>query len=78
MIMETKAYIENKFQGAEVIYGDTDSVFVRFPKMYDTMDKIFAVMNEAATGATTLFPEVVVLEPEKVFCPFLLVKDRQV
>lgn len=30
MIDDTAAFVEERF-GAEIVYGDTDSVFVRFP-----------------------------------------------
>ncbi|MCH9717825.1 MAG: hypothetical protein K0U52_12190 [Gammaproteobacteria bacterium] len=72
MIDETKAYVEQ--QGYEVIYGDTDSVMVLIPN--HTMEEVFAIAEELAEGATQLFPDTVLLEFEKVFCPKLLVKKK--
>ncbi len=72
MIDETKAFVESC--GYEVVYGDTDSVMVKIPN--HTMEEVFAIAEELGEGATRLFPDTVLLEFEKVFHPYLLIKKK--
>lgn len=72
MIEETKAYCEA--QGYEVIYGDTDSVMVNLGDR--SMEECFEIATRLGEGATQLFPDSVLLEFEKVFCPYLLIKKK--
>lgn len=53
MILETKEYVETRYPGSEVVYGDTDSVFVKFPPM--SLADTFRVANEAADAVTQTF-----------------------
>jgi len=57
--------------GAEVVYGDTDSIFVKFPGK-NLVDSIKAG-QEAATKITSLCPhKAFVIGYEKTFYPFIL------
>lgn len=57
--------------GAEVVYGDTDSIFVKFPGK-DLVGAIGAA-QEAATKITSLCPhKAFVIGYEKTFYPFIL------
>ena len=60
---------------ATVVYGDTDSVMVSFPGV-TTVSEAFASASRAAAEATAMFPDAIVLEFEKVFLPYLLVKKK--
>ena len=82
MIADTKAAVERRFTlangypaNAQVIYGDTDSVMVRFgvPDVPTAM-KLGA---EAAREVTKLFPPPVKLEFEKVYFPYLLMNKKR-
>lgn len=82
MIAQTKAAVEAKYTiangypaNASVIYGDTDSVMVRFgvPDVTTAM----ALGAEAAKEVTKLFPPPVKLEFEKVYFPYLLMNKKR-
>lgn len=72
MIDMTKAYVEE--QGYVVIYGDTDSVMVDVGDV--SMERAFEIGLALGNGATQLFPDTVLLEFEKVFYPYLLIKKK--
>lgn len=92
MINRTKAFIYEKWggdlthqdpakRGADVIYGDTDSVFVDFnldPLKYPTMKERFEFATKAAAEITrTCFKPPHNLEFEKIYQPlFMLMKKR--
>ena len=63
--------------GAEVVYGDTDSLFVYLKGR--TKDEAFDIGNEIATTITDMNPRPVKLKFEKVYMPsILLAKKRYV
>jgi DNA polymerase elongation subunit (family B) len=70
----TKSFMEEKYD-ATVVYGDTDSVMVTFPNV-TTVEEAFPLAERAGEEATAIFPDAVVLEFEKVFFPYLLVKKK--
>jgi len=79
MITQLKATIEDKYPGAVVIYGDTDSVMVKFP-MHNNPDPIpecFRLGNQVATLAHEMFGGVIELTMEKVFWPYLLLSKKR-
>ena len=60
---------------SEVIYGDTDSVMVKFG-----VSRIEVAMNlgkEAADFVTKFFVAPIKLEFEKVYCPYLLMNKKR-
>ncbi|KAF9581072.1 DNA-directed DNA polymerase delta [Lunasporangiospora selenospora] len=82
MIERTKKEVEEKFTiangykySAEVIYGDTDSVMVKFgvAKLTDAME----LGREAAEFVTTKFIKPIKLEFEKVYFPYLLINKKR-
>jgi len=72
MIDMTKRYVES--QGFEVVYGDTDSVMVDVGNV--SMEEAFEIGARLGQQATKLFPDTVLLEFEKVFWPYLLIKKK--
>lgn len=70
----TKSFMEDTY-GATVVYGDTDSVMVTFPGV-TTVEDAFPLAEKAAAQATAIFPDAIVLEFEKIFFPYLLVKKK--
>lgn len=74
MIAETKDMVEKHIQGAEVVYGDTDSLFIRFGCR---LDDAFTKGKHFAELITQHFAAPVKLELEKVFWPLLLVGKKQ-
>lgn len=60
---------------AEVIYGDTDSVMVRFGPT--ELEKVMALGQEAAALVTTKFVNPIKLEFEKVYYPYLLINKKR-
>ena len=82
MIHQTKALVlakynkENEYEyNSEVIYGDTDSVMVKFgtPKIEEAM----RLGKEAAAYVSTYFISPIKLEFEKVYCPYLLMNKKR-
>lgn len=62
---------------AEVVYGDTDSLFVKLPRR--TKDEAFVIGNQMANEITKLSPSPIKLKFEKVYLPcVLLAKKRYV
>lgn len=70
----TKTFMEETYN-ATVVYGDTDSVMVTFPGI-STVEEAFPLAARAAAEATAIFPDAIVLEFEKIFFPYLLVKKK--
>ncbi len=74
-IIDTKRSIEERFK-LNVVYGDTDSVFVRIEGEED-FESIEAKANEIVEYANGILPKGVELEFEKIFKRFLpLTKKR--
>jgi DNA polymerase delta subunit 1 len=82
MIERTKQEVEAEYcvqngreHNAEVIYGDTDSVMVRFgPTDLATVIQMGA---EAADFVSTKFIRPIKLEFEKVYFPYLLISKKR-
>jgi hypothetical protein len=60
---------------AEVIYGDTDSVMVRFGET--DMAKVMDMARKAAEFVTSKFVQPIKLEFEKVYFPYLLINKKR-
>ncbi|CAE7508903.1 POLD1 [Symbiodinium sp. CCMP2456] len=84
MIQATKAKVEQHFTtglgypyNAEVVYGDTDSVMVKFGPEGFALDEAIKASKEASTVCSSIFPAPVRLEFEKVYQPFLLMAKKR-
>jgi DNA polymerase delta subunit 1 len=82
MIEQTKNEVEatyNKINGydhdAVVIYGDTDSVMVKFG--VKTVAEAMALGSEAAAAVSEKFIKPIKLEFEKVYFPYLLINKKR-
>ncbi|EAU90154.1 delta DNA polymerase [Coprinopsis cinerea okayama7 len=82
MIERTKQEVEAEYtiangheHDAEVIYGDTDSVMVRFGPT--DLAKVMALGAEAADLVTQHFARPIKLEFEKVYYPYLLISKKR-
>ncbi|KAJ2934802.1 hypothetical protein H1R20_g2209, partial [Candolleomyces eurysporus] len=82
MIERTKQEVEAEYSmangrdhNAEVIYGDTDSVMVRFGPT--DLKAVMALGSEAADFVTTKFVKPIKLEFEKVYYPYLLINKKR-
>lgn len=82
MIEQTKEAVERMYTvangapaDADVVYGDTDSVMVKFgvPDVKTAME----LGEKAADEVTKLFPHPVKLEFEKVYFPYLLMNKKR-
>ncbi|KAG0335796.1 DNA-directed DNA polymerase delta [Podila horticola] len=74
--VEAQYTIENGYtHTAEVIYGDTDSVMVKFG--VKTLEEAMALGREAAAFVTTKFVRPINLEFEKVYFPYLLINKKR-
>nr|QZX63221.1 DNA polymerase delta subunit 1 [Halisarca dujardinii] len=82
MIEKSRELVEEKFtvknghkHDAKVIYGDTDSVMVRFGVA--TVGESIQLGQEAAAFISTHFPPPIKLEFEKVYFPYLLINKKR-
>ncbi|KAJ7050544.1 DNA polymerase family B-domain-containing protein [Mycena amicta] len=82
MIEKTKQEVEAEYSvanghdhDAEVIYGDTDSVMVKFGPM--DLRRVMALGAEAADLVTMKFIKPIKLEFEKVYFPYLLISKKR-
>ncbi|CAD6589997.1 MAG: DNA-directed DNA polymerase delta [Alectoria sarmentosa] len=82
MIEKTKEEVEKRYtiangysHDAQVIYGDTDSVMVKFgPK---DLEKAMDLGRDAATHVSDKFIKPIKLEFEKVYFPYLLINKKR-
>lgn len=82
MIDETKRQVEAKYtiangyeHDAQVIYGDTDSVMIKFG--CKTVAEAMSFGKEAADMVSDTFLRPIKLEFEKVYCPYLLLNKKR-
>ncbi|KAG6890977.1 DNA-directed DNA polymerase delta [Termitomyces sp. T32_za158] len=82
MIEKTKQEVEAEYciangrsHNAEIVYGDTDSVMVRFGPT--DLPTVMALGQEAADFVTTKFVKPIKLEFEKVYFPYLLISKKR-
>jgi DNA polymerase delta subunit 1 len=82
MIEKTKSLVLDKFvkkNGYEfdckVIYGDTDSVMVKFGT--NNIEEAMRLGKEAAAYVSGHFIKPISLEFEKVYCPYLLMNKKR-
>ena len=74
--VETKYTIANGYEhDAKVIYGDTDSVMVKFGTT--ELAKAMQLGEEAATFVSAKFIKPIKLEFEKVYFPYLLINKKR-
>ncbi len=77
LLERTKEFVEETYtvangydHDAKVIYGDTDSVMVKFGTK--TVKETFPLAMKAADECSKIFPHPILLEFEKVYFPYLL------
>jgi len=82
MIEDTKNYVEKHYtvangfaKDAEVIYGDTDSVMIKFG--VEDMAESMRLGEEAAALVSEIFISPIKLEFEKVYKPYLLINKKR-
>lgn len=82
MIEQTKQEVEKQFRiengyknDAMVIYGDTDSVMVKFG--VKSIEDAMELGKEAADYVTSKFIKPIKLEFEKVYFPYLLINKKR-
>ena len=82
MIEKTKAEVEAKYtvangydHDARVIYGDTDSVMVKFGTQ--ELSKAMELGQDAAKAVSSKFIHPIKLEFEKVYFPYLLINKKR-
>jgi len=77
MLEETKRTVEEKWKG-HVVYGDTDSVFVKFdPTLGMNMHELFEWSDKCAQDVTSRFKHPNELEFEKVYHPLMLLAKKK-
>jgi len=79
MIQACKEYVEKNYN-AKVVYGDTDSIYVKFFTEFtgqEHMNEVFRLSEIASDGCTKLFNKPVEMEFEKVMYPFILFSKKR-
>ena len=79
MIQACKEYVESNYN-CKVVYGDTDSIYVKFFTQYTGqkhMDEVFKISEIAAEGCTNLFKNPIEMEFEKMMNPFILFSKKR-
>jgi DNA polymerase delta subunit 1 len=79
MIAHSKKCAEEWYD-CEVVYGDTDSIYVKFKsdlKGQDHMDYVFKVAPECSDRISETFKKPIELEFEKVMYPFILFSKKR-
>jgi DNA polymerase elongation subunit (family B)/intein/homing endonuclease len=90
MILKAKKFLEDEYVGVNIVYGDTDSLFVSFPMKFTDNDGVLrkrtgadAVKHAIDMGvdASSKFKKFLKpphdLEMEKVFYPFILISKKR-
>jgi DNA polymerase delta subunit 1 len=82
MIEKTKQFVESKFTiangypfDAKVVYGDTDSVMVKFG--VNNLEDAMKLGKEAAEYVSNTFVKPIKLEFEKCYFPYLLISKKR-
>jgi DNA polymerase delta subunit 1 len=82
LLLQTKAYVETTYtqangypHTAEVVYGDTDSVMIKFG--YADVAESMPLARQAAADVSAIFPKPIQLEFEKVYWPYLLMNKKR-
>ncbi len=80
-IMFAKDYVEKTYPGTTVVYGDTDSIFIKFNlnglKGLDAIYKSIDLCTEAAGAISKQLKRPHNLEFEKVICPMILCAKKK-
>ena len=79
MIAHSKKCAEEWYD-CEVVYGDTDSIYVKFKSEFkgqDHMNYVFKVAPECADRISATFKKPIELEFEKVMYPFILYSKKR-
>ena len=75
MILEEYSKAKGFPFDSEVVYGDTDSVMVKFG--VKTVEEAIKIGKEAADKVTKIFKHPIKLEFEKVYWPYLLMGKKR-
>jgi DNA polymerase delta subunit 1 len=82
LLLDTKNFVESTYTiangypyNAEVVYGDTDSVMVKFG--YATVEETMPLAQQAAAEVSNIFPNPIQLEFEKIYFPYLLMNKKR-
>jgi DNA polymerase delta subunit 1 len=82
LLLQTRSYVESKYTiqngygfNAEVVYGDTDSVMIKFGPT--SVEEVMPMAEKAADEVSSIFPKPIKLEFEKVYYPYLLMNKKR-
>jgi DNA polymerase delta subunit 1 len=76
MILQAKRIAEEISKQFNVIYGDTDSIFINFVGC-KTMEEAFDNLKRICDAVTASFPKPVMLQPEKVMRHLILTNKKR-
>jgi DNA polymerase elongation subunit (family B) len=80
-IMFAKNFVEREYPGTQVVYGDTDSIFIKFPvgglSGLDAIYKSIDLCEESAGRISEQLKKPHNLEFEKVICPMILCAKKK-
>lgn len=80
-IMFAKHFVEREYPGTQVVYGDTDSIFIKFPmegrRGLEAIHHAIDLCEEAAGRISQQLKRPHNLEFEKVICPMILAAKKK-
>lgn len=76
MLERTIREVKSRYPSAEVVYGDTDSVMVKFGAE-KSLKECMELGEKAAGEISTVFPKPIKLEFEKCYSPYLLISKKR-
>ena len=86
LLIFAKTFVEDNFEGADIVYGDTDSIFINFHpkdengqelKGHEALKKSIELGVIAGKQANKHLPHPHDLEYEKTFYPFVLLSKKR-
>jgi DNA polymerase delta subunit 1 len=82
LLLSTREFVEKRYTvqngfpaDAEVVYGDTDSVMIKFG--VPTVEAAMPLAQQASEEVSKIFPPPIRLEFEKVYYPYLLMNKKR-
>lgn len=76
LILFSKNKVEELYPESVVVYGDSDSIYVKFSNI-ESMTDTFRIAYECQDTLNTFYPKPIEIEMEKVYKPFMLFTKKR-
>lgn len=75
LLESTQEYVLENYEDLDIVYGDTDSVFVLMRGK--SLEETVKISNEISEKFSKTLPKPHLLEYEKIYCPFMLFSKKR-